>query len=400
MNKSTMPGFTETGNMFFATLLLRVASVVGIIFTLPVRYALPLWMAEWFQRISYPLLVYNLSLLIFYKKITIFLQKYPFILFVDLFIAIGILQIGGGWRSSYFVYTLTTIMVFTLFFGIRGSYISASALVVASIIKDPSGGLPSLKIFDASSLDMRLGAALFYIVAGLITGYFSTLLKRLEMLSKAEVEETRKLTAMEEKTRMALELHDGAKQIVAAMLLKINPLIKRIKPSRDEIADELRWFWRGLNYLQSELNQVMDTLKREDNINKSMCNIVTIAEEEVRIAEVMTGFSWKILPELHDINIPIGCKLPLRRFFSEALMNAWKHSGATTGTIEIKCTGESVTVTVRDDGKGFNYSDIEGKETTGLKSLKYRAGELNGELKIETAPDKGCKLILSFPAYK
>jgi signal transduction histidine kinase len=180
----------------------------------------------------------------------------------------------------------------------------------------------------------------------------------------------------------------------------MNPLIKRIKPSQDEIADELRWYWRGMNYLRSELNQVMDTLKWEDDINKSICNIVKIAEEEVRIAEVMTGFSWKISSEPNDIYIPLNGKLPLRRFLSEALMNAWKHSGITTGTIELKCSGESVTVTVCDNGKGFNFSDIEDKETVGLKSLKYRAGELNGKLAIETAPDKGCKLILGFPAYK
>jgi two-component system NarL family sensor kinase len=78
-------------------------------------------------------------------------------------------------------------------------------------------------------------------------------------------------------------------------------------------------------------------------------------------------------------------------------MNAWKHSGVTTGTIELKCTGESITIAVCDNGKGFNYSDIECKETIGLKSLKYRAGELNGELVVETAPNKGCKLILTIP---
>ncbi len=312
-------------------------------------------------------------------------------------ISVGIIQIGGSWRSSYFGYTITTIILFTIFKRRIGSYISALVLIVASIIKDPAGGLSSTKIFFVSDWDMRLGAALIYTTAGVILGYFSTLLERLEILSKAKVEETRKLTAMEEKERLVLELHDGAKQMVTAMLLRMNPLIKRIKSSQDEIADELRWFWRGMNYLRSELNQVMDTLKGEDNINKSICNIAKIAEEEVKIAEVMTGFSWKISSESHDIYVPLNGKLPLRRFLSEALMNAWKHSGVTTGTIELKCLGESITVTVCDNGKGFNYSGIKGKETVGLKSLKYRAGELNGELVVETAPNKGCKLILTIP---
>jgi signal transduction histidine kinase len=400
MNKSSKLGFTEVSSILFWTLLYRVVSVVIVIITLPIRSTLPQWMVEWFQRATYPLLLYSLIFLVFYKKTAALLNKYPLILFIDLLISVGIIQIGGSWRSSYFGYTITTIILFTIFKKRTGAYISALVLTIAAIIKDPAGGLPSTEIFFVSDWDMRLGAALIYTTAGVILGYFSTLLERLEILSKAEVEKTRRLTAMEEKARLAMDLHDRSKQMVFAMLLRMNPLIKRIKPFQDEIADELRWFWRGMNYLQSELNQIMDTLKREDNISKSMCNIVTIAEEEVKIAEVMTGFSWKILSEHDDINIPIGCKLPLRRFLSEALMNAWKHSGVTTGTIELKCSGESVTVTVCDNGKGFNFSDIEDKETVGLKSLKYRAGELNGELVVETALNKGCKLILTIPVYK
>jgi signal transduction histidine kinase len=220
MNKNTMLGFTETGNIFLAALLYRVVSVILVIFTLPIRTTLPLWIIEWFRLVSYPLLVYSLASLIFYKKAAALLHKYPFILFVDLSIAVGIIQIGGSWRSSYFGYTITTIILFTIFKGRMGAYISALILTIGAIIKDPSGGLPSLEVFFVNDWDMRMGAALIYITAGLILGYFSTLLKKLEILSKTKVEETRKLTAMEEKARLVLELHDGAKQMVTAMLLE------------------------------------------------------------------------------------------------------------------------------------------------------------------------------------
>jgi signal transduction histidine kinase len=400
VDKEATLGFTEISNILLGTLLLRLASVVVVILTLPARQALPQFMAQWLHLISYPLLFYNLMLLIFHKKTAIFLQKHPLVLFIDLFIAVGILQIGGGWRSSYFGYTLTSIMLFTIFGERRGSYTSSVILAVAAMIKDPSGELPSLEVFDVSTLDMRLGAVLFYIMAGLILGYFSTLLKTLELLSKAKVEETRKLSAMGEKTRLALELHDGAKQMVSAMLLKLNPLIKKTKSVQEDIADELRWHWRGMNYLQSELNQVMDALRGKDHVGRSTCNIVTIADEEARIAEVMTGFSWKALSESSEILLPSTSELPLRRFCSEALMNAWKHSGVTTGTIEARCSGGSVIIAITDNGRGFNDSDIENKGTAGLKSLKHRAEALKGDLAIETAPGKGCKLILNIPAHK
>ena len=384
--------------MFLATLILRLASIIGIIVTLPVRQALPLWMVEWFQWIEYPLLFYNFILLIFYKKAAVFLQRHFSFLFIDLIIAFGIIQIGGGWRSSYFEYMLTTVMVFTIFGGRKWAYIASGLLAFASLVKDPSGGLPSLEIFDVGSIDMRLGAALFFITAGLIMGYFSVILKRLEKMSIAEIEKTRNLTAMEERTRLALELHDGAKQMVTAMLIMLNPLIKKNRSLHGEAAKELRWLWRGMNYLHSELNQVMDTLKGNNSECKTMFNVIAIAEEEAKIVEVMTGFSWKILADNQSIEIPIRNKLSMRRFFSEAFMNAWKHSGVSTGTVEIKSSGETIIIKIFDDGKGFNYGENKIEDATGLKSLKYRAKELRGELAIETEPDKGCKLTLTIPA--
>ncbi len=374
--------------------------VILVIFTLPIRTALPSWMLYWFRLVSYPLLVYSLASLIFYKKAAALLHKYPFILFVDLSIAAGIIQIGGSWRSSYFGYTITTIILFTIFKGRMGAYISAFILTIASIIKDPSGGLPSLEVFFVDDWDMRMGAALIYITAGLILGYFSTLLEKLEKLSTVEIERARSITAMEERTRLVLELHDGAKQMVNAMLLKMNPLIKKTGLLQADIAGELRWLWRGMNYLQGELNQVMDTMKGKDTSVRSICDIMTIAKEEARIAGVMTGFSWKVLSEYQDIHIAKEGKNSLRRFFSEALMNAWKHSGENSGTIELQCTGKSAIVIIMDNGRGFTYTDFENIKTVGLNSLKHRAGELNGSLAVETAPNKGCKLILSIPLIK
>ena len=56
-----------------------------------------------------------------------------------------------------------------------------------------------------------------------------------------------------------------------------------------------------------------------------------------------------------------------------------------------------VALIVSDEGKGFVFKATERSETAGLNSLKHRAEELNGGLSIETAPDKGCKIILTFP---
>jgi signal transduction histidine kinase len=385
--------FTDIGRMLLAVLVLRVVAVVLVIFTLPIRPTLPLWMLEWFGRISYPLILYSLLLLLFHKKTGSLLNRHPWLLYLDLLISVAIIQIGGSWRSSYFGYTITTMILFTIFKGRTGAYISAIFLIIAAVIKDPSGGLSCQEVFFVSDWDMRMGAALIYTTAGAILGYFSTLLQRLELLSKAEIEKT----SMEAKTRLALELHDGAKQMVNAILLKMNPMIRRIQISQDESAEELRWLWKGINYLQSEMNQVMDTLRENEDSSAVTCNILSIVEEEVRIAEVMTSFSWHVTAELDEACIPRHFGLPLRRFISEALMNSWKHSGSTTGKIALHSRDKTIMLSIIDSGKGFNHTDTPDSKTTGINSLKYRTKELNGNLIINTAPGNGCRLLLTIP---
>ena len=76
---------------------------------------------------------------------------------------------------------------------------------------------------------------------------------------------------------------------------------------------------------------------------------MTLAEEEARIAEGMTGFSWRVLCNPREIYVPINTEQPLVKFFSEALMNSWKHSGITSGTIELRNSEQSITVIVSDN---------------------------------------------------
>jgi len=381
--------------MFFAVLLLRVVAVILVIFTLPIRPTLPAWMLEWYGQIAYPLLAYSVFSLLFYKKVTAVLKKYPWLLYADLLISVGILQIGGSWRSSYFGYTITSMILLTIVHGRMGAYVSAAVLTIAAVVKDPSCGLPCMEVFFVNNWDMRMGAGLIYTTAGAILGYFSTLLKKIEILSRAEVEKTK----MEANTQLALELHDGAKQMVTAILLKMNPLVKNVQSSQDEISEEIRWIWRGMNYLKNEMNQVMDTLKngKSNGNSLALCDIIPLAEEEAKIAEVMTGLSWSVITECRELCLPLCSVMSFRRFLSEAMMNTWKHSGLNSGVILLQRSNESAIIKVTDMGTGFKLQEKTGGSTTGLDSLKYRAKELNGTVEINTAPGKGCNVILTLP---
>lgn len=234
--------------MFAATLRFRVGVVTVIAATAGFRHSLPDWMINWFLLIAAPLFIYNLAALLWRRRLEPILIRYPWLLIIDLLIAVAILSLGGGWRNSYFLYTLTTLMLFTIFLKRQGVWSAAVVFIGAALLKHPAGELPAVATFGVTNWDMRLGAALFYLCAGLILGYFDTLLSRIERLAQEKVIETQRRVAIEEKARLALGLHDGAKQMISALLLRSRALLRRQEWEETAVRRELEWLWRGMSY--------------------------------------------------------------------------------------------------------------------------------------------------------
>jgi hypothetical protein len=120
---------TQVHHALRATLALRIFAVLVAAFTLPVRENLPAEMATWYGRIAPPILCLNLAWLLYAKRLALYLERHPRWLAVDLVLTAGVIFTGGGWRSSYFEYTLTTIIIFTSLAGRKGACISACRVI-------------------------------------------------------------------------------------------------------------------------------------------------------------------------------------------------------------------------------------------------------------------------------
>jgi signal transduction histidine kinase len=86
----------------------------------------------------------------------------------------------------------------------------------------------------------------------------------------------------------------------------------------------------------------------------------------------------------------------LYRIVQEALNNALKHGKPRKITIILNNDEDSLRLAVADDGKGIEISSI-GKHSMGLDSMRYRAGILGGELKIESHPGEGTIVTCEIP---
>jgi len=105
--------------------------------------------------------------------------------------------------------------------------------------------------------------------------------------------------------------------------------------------------------------------------------------------------------EADHVDLPEHVEIALYRIAQEALQNVVKHSGATAALIELRQEAAAVTLTVTDNGAGFdlaalNCGGLEGGGF-GLPSMTERAELIGGTLEIRSAPGRGTTATATVP---
>ena len=85
------------------------------------------------------------------------------------------------------------------------------------------------------------------------------------------------------------------------------------------------------------------------------------------------------------------------RVVQESLNNILKHSAATQVRIEFERDIHQLVLRITDDGKGFTPDARAKASGLGLKNIAERVRILRGQLRVETQPDKGVRLEITFP---
>jgi two-component system NarL family sensor kinase len=94
--------------------------------------------------------------------------------------------------------------------------------------------------------------------------------------------------------------------------------------------------------------------------------------------------------------LPVRIEAGLYRIAQEALTNVVRHAEARRLTIALTVLPEQATLTIEDDGRGFEPAQIP-KGRFGLIGLNERARLLGGHLKVQSSPGKGARLKVTVP---
>jgi signal transduction histidine kinase len=384
----------ETEAAFRWLLFLRLAILAVALLTNPLRNSIPAQMIQLFEIIGFGMVIYNIVLLIFHRNIAGILHNHSIAQYFDLAFSCAIICVGCGWRSTYFGYTISSIMLSTLFDRKRGAWISSALLTMVALFVDPRSCFKDFR-FDMPPWDMRIGAAIAYAGIGVFLGYLSKTIERIHELKKEKLEEVRKSTISAQKIAVAHDLHDGVRAKMTAILLIAKGLVDKHRRFDIAVQSDLLKLWRWLNYTQTELSNFVDSLQTPSVLEKARTfDIVLLLQQEAKIIEDMTGFVWTVQALPTEIFYPVDHKHNLLSFCSEAMTNAWKHSGLNNGTIGISEKEDTIEIEIADKGKGFDQHVRKNGKSLGMKSLAKRANELSARFYILSEPGKGCSINL------
>ncbi len=208
-------------------------------------------------------------------------------------------------------------------------------------------------------------------------------------------QQTQRLAGLEERHRLARELHDGVKQhlfgVNLATAAGLNLLETDIDTARARLLEAREHSRQAQAEMQSLLNELRPAGLDERGLVAALTDHLATFERQEGIET-----NWQADDAL---SVPLTYEQALYRIAQEALTNVTRHAQATEVTIELRATPESVILNVADNGQGFDATGLQEGTTMGLQGMRERLVGLGGTLTIDTAPGAGARLTASLPRH-
>ena len=200
----------------------------------------------------------------------------------------------------------------------------------------------------------------------------------------------------EERKRIARELHDDTIQAMVAISRHLDSLTSKEGTPKDLL--------KPLIELQRNVDESLMRTRRltQDLRPPTLEYLGLLPALRELVTQLQEQSSIKInLRTKGDRHFTPENELLIYRIVQEALRNISKHSEATKAEVVIELGEEGTTITISDNGKGFNADESLGFLKTGklgLAGMKERAYLLGGTLSIHSQPNSGTKVILDIPS--
>lgn len=192
------------------------------------------------------------------------------------------------------------------------------------------------------------------------------------------------LARIEERNRLARDLHDTVKQQTYAARMQLSAARNMLESDPKTAAEHLEAALQLNRETQQELKLIIDELRPAALQGRGLAQAL---RDYANRWQMHTGIQVDI-GITGEYPLSLDVEQALYRVLQEALSNVARHAEADSVTVTLSLTPEQVTLVIADNGCGFEPAAVS-PHSLGLAGMKQRLDEIGGSLNIKSAPDTG-----------
>ncbi len=259
-----------------------------------------------------------------------------------------------------------------------------------TVLREPSWWTPARLLW-------ALGAMVFIVALGAC--WIWLLRRRVTEQTQIILEKVQHGAVLEERTRIARDFHDTLEQELAGLSMQLDAVGRKFDQAPPTARPSLDLARRMLMHCRLEAKRSVWDLRC---MALEQGDLVDALHEVTQ--PILAGQNAKLTFHIEGgrRRLPGIIERDLLRIGQEAVTNAIKHARANCIDVYFSFAGAKVTLTITDDGSGFNASKLPAAASGhfGLAGIGERAAKLGGTLSVETCPGAGTRLVIEVPLHE
>jgi signal transduction histidine kinase len=315
-----------------------------------------------------------------------------------------------GWRAYLFVLgallligaeltfaptdPLCLFMLYPMVFMAIPLYAALPTVALASLAQ--IGLMLSRDVAEAQIISPVVGMVISILMGTFIDRTTRESTRRAELIveleaSQAEVARlSREAGTAAERARLAREIHDTLAQGFTSIVTLVQAAESEVDGDVGRLRRHLALAVRTARENLAEARNLVAALTPSALDSGTLDD--AIRRQTERVGEE-TGIDARYRLAGTPADLPTAVEVVLLRAAQEALANVRKHAGASTVSVVLRFAGDTVNLTVTDDGAGF----APGTDGFGLSGMRARVEQVSGTLVIQSRPGRGTRLELEVP---
>jgi ligand-binding sensor domain-containing protein/two-component sensor histidine kinase len=225
----------------------------------------------------------------------------------------------------------------------------------------------------------------FFTLLALTAGFIHFTINRYKLQKALELERLR--------TRIATDLHDDIGATLSSISIYSEALKGQLKEDQPYLVNVLDKMGENSREMVNSMSDIVWAINPgNDNGEKLISRMENYATNLCAVKNIQLHFNED--EKVKSISFPLEQRKNIYLIFKETVNNAVKYAQAENIWVSLLLNGKKLTLTIKDDGNGFDESTI--KLGNGLNNIKLRAAELKAELNLVSAENEGTTVIMKW----